>query len=167
MHIFLNGFMGVGKSTIGKDLSQILDLPFIDLDNYIEQQEGRSIPDIFQKESEAGFRFIEQKHLLSLLTLKDRHIIALGGGTMSSLKNHLIILQNGVCIYLYKPWEEIATYIKNMEGRPLASTLSLAELEVIFHQRAYFYELCQLKTPVNTTFTAQKLASYLKLSTNR
>ena len=39
MHIFLNGFMGVGKSTIGKDLSQILDLPFIDLDKYIEQQE--------------------------------------------------------------------------------------------------------------------------------
>ena len=83
------------------------------------------------------------------------------------VKNHSIILQNGVCIYLYKPWEEIATYIKNMEGRPLASTLSLAELEVIFHQRAYFYEICQLKTPVNTTFTAQKLASYLKLSTNR
>ncbi|MFT6112643.1 MAG: shikimate kinase, partial [Bacteroidia bacterium] len=70
MHLFINGFMGVGKTTIGSELSSILDLPFIDLDEYITEQEGKSISDIFQQDGEMAFRLIEQKSLLSLIALK-------------------------------------------------------------------------------------------------
>jgi shikimate kinase len=167
MHLFITGFMGVGKTTIGRELSNLLDLPFIDLDAHITEQEGKSITDIFQYDGEIAFRSIEQKSLQSLLALKESHIIALGGGTMSSLKNHELLLKNGVCIYLYKPWLEIALYIKTLADRPLVKRLSLTELEIIFHQREHFYELCQLKIPIDTTFTIQKLANYLKLLTNR
>jgi shikimate kinase len=167
MHLFINGFMGVGKTTIGRELSNLLNLPFIDLDEYITKQEGKSISDIFQQDGELSFRLIERKSLLSLLALADPHIIALGGGTMSSLKNDTLLLESGVCIYLYKPWEEIALYIKILTDRPLTTGLSLVELEIIFRKREHFYELCQLKMPVDTAFTTQKLANYLKLLTNR
>ncbi|PCJ66467.1 MAG: hypothetical protein COA58_06730 [Bacteroidetes bacterium] len=168
MHIFLTGFMGVGKTTIGKELSVITHLPFIDLDEQITQITSKSIPELFKEKGEYEFRIIERNALLDILKItKTKTIIALGGGTMASSTNAIDIIQNGVCVYLHKPWEEIAKTSSRLEGRPLIKQKSLSELESIFRKREAFYELSQLKMPINSGFTPLKLAQTLRLSTNR
>ena len=168
MHIFLTGFMGVGKTTIGKELAKLYSLPFVDLDQYIETEQGQSITSIFEQDGEAVFRKIEREALLQLIKNSTPNtIIALGGGTMASSSNHIDIIQNGVCIYLYLPWKEIEENIPNLKNRPLIESKTTAELKSLFDKREYFYALSQLKMPINSTFTAKKLAQTLRLSTNR
>lgn len=166
MHIFITGYMGVGKSTIGRELSTLLNLPFVDLDEYIVRQKGAPIKALFEK-GEDTFRHTEREHLLQLCKKKEQHIISLGGGTMCYLDNHLDILKNGIAIYLYKEWEDILTYLPNLQERPLVENNTTKQLEAIFRKREPFYELSQLKMPINTTFEVKKLANYLKILTNR
>lgn len=97
--IFLIGFMGAGKSSIGKKLAQSLLFRFVDLDVLIEKQQKKSISAIFEKEGEKGFRKIEQQVLYSL---KDEAniVIATGGGCPTFEKNLKWMNTNGKTIYL-------------------------------------------------------------------
>lgn len=80
MTIILIGYMGSGKSTIGQKLSELLKLDFIDLDTYIQNKEGESIPELFKTRGEIYFRKIENQYLGEVLSMKNA-IISLGGGT--------------------------------------------------------------------------------------
>ncbi|MDB4161140.1 shikimate kinase [Bacteroidia bacterium] len=167
MHIFITGYMGVGKTTVGQKLSELLQVPFIDLDAFIEQNTSSSIPQLFKTKGEQQFRKLERDALLTLCNKKENHLIALGGGTMCHLNNHLDILQNGIAVYLYKPWSEIARNLNQLQNRPLIQKNNMTELEAIFRKRQPFYELSQLKMPTNSTFNTEKLADTLKILTNR
>ena len=167
MHIFITGYMGVGKTTVGKELSKLLQVPFIDLDAFIEENTSSSIPQLFDTKGEQHFRKLERDALLNLCDRKEKHLIALGGGTMCHLKNHLDILQNGIAVYLYKPWSEIALNLNLLQNRPLVKQNNMMALEAIFRKREPFYELSQLKMPMNSTFDTEKLADTLKILTNR
>jgi shikimate kinase len=84
--IYLLGMMGVGKSTLGKQLARQLHYSFIDLDKAIEQAEGKSIPDLFEQKGESYFRLVEQRQLKE--TARKNHIvIAVGGGTPCYYEN--------------------------------------------------------------------------------
>ena len=167
MHIFLTGYMGVGKTTIGLQLSEILELDFIDLDQEIVNQTGLSIPEIFNNNGEDYFRIIEKNVLTKINLQKKSSIIALGGGTICDHENRRLILQNNICIYLYKPWEEIEKSLPKLKNRPLIIKNSPSKLRELYNKRQSTYELSQLKMPINTVFETQKLANYLKLLTNR
>ena len=167
MHIFITGYMGVGKTTVGKELSKLMHIPFIDLDEFIEENTSSSIPQLFKTKGEQQFRKLERDALLTLCDKKENHLIALGGGTMCHLNNHLDILQNGIAVYLYKPWSEIALNLNELQNRPLVQQNNMTELEAIFRKREPFYELSQLKMPTNSTFDTEKLADTLKILTNR
>lgn len=167
MHIFLTGFMGVGKTTIGLQLSQILGLDFYDLDQEISNHTCKSISEIFKNKGEDYFRAIEKDTLIKLNAKKNPCIIALGGGTLSDQESLDLVLQNNTCIYLHKSWLEIEKNLLELQNRPLIEQKSLSELKVIFNKRRPIYEQSQLKMPINTEFEAQKLANYLKLLTNR
>lgn len=167
MNIFLTGFMGVGKTTIGLHLSEILELDFFDLDQEITNQAGKSITELFDKNGEEYFRVIEKDTLIKLNTKKNLSVIALGGGTLSDQETCNLVLQNNLCIYLYKSWEEIEKSLPKLENRPLINQNSIAELRAIFNKRSSYYEQSQLKMPINAVFKTQKLANYLKLLTNR
>lgn len=167
MHIFITGYMGVGKTTIGKELSELLYIPFIDLDAFIEENTSSSIHQLFKTKGEQQFRKMERDALLALCDKKENYLIALGGGTMCHLDNHLDILQNGIAVYLYKPWSEIALNLNQLQNRPLIQKNNMTELEAIFRKREPFYELSQLKMPTNSTFEVKKLADTLKILTNR
>jgi shikimate kinase len=97
--IVLLGFMGSGKSTLGKKLAGLIGWTFIDLDRFLEAQEGRSIPEIFDKSGEAYFRTIEtvalEKALNSSFT-----VISIGGGAPCSSKNMELIKLRALSIYL-------------------------------------------------------------------
>tara|TARA_B110000046_G_scaffold149690_1_gene157895 strand:+ start:156 stop:662 length:507 start_codon:yes stop_codon:yes gene_type:complete len=77
----LLGYMGCGKSRVGEALSQCIDIPYVDLDSFIEQQEKTSIKSIFEDKGELFFRKIERQYLEQLLTQKEPIILSLGGGT--------------------------------------------------------------------------------------
>ena len=79
-HIILIGFMGAGKTAVGKRLARQMQLPFVDTDDWIEAQEGRSISDIFAEDGEAYFRTLETDALHRLLDSKERCVISVGGG---------------------------------------------------------------------------------------
>tara|TARA_B110000208_G_scaffold5025_1_gene6488 strand:+ start:245 stop:748 length:504 start_codon:yes stop_codon:yes gene_type:complete len=167
MHLFLTGFIGVGKTTIGKQLSDLLDFTFIDLDAHIEQKEKKSISSIFIEDGEPYFRTSERECIEDLLGLRGNYVIALGGGSLQNSDIAKQIFTSGVCIYLYKPWADLAIRLSELTNRPLLEQKSIVELELLFQSRAPLYEQSQLKVPINTTFTLKKLIQTLRLSTNR
>jgi shikimate kinase len=102
MNIFLIGYMGSGKSVIGKKLSEVLKYSYLDLDDYIQLKEGKTITEIFKEKGEIYFRKIESKYLNEVIADKFNTVISLGGGTPCYGKNMSIIknADNASSIYL-------------------------------------------------------------------
>ncbi len=109
MNIFLIGFMGCGKSTIGKKLAKLIDYDFIDFDQLIENKERLNINDIFNLKGENYFRELETT-LLNNLNINNS-VISLGGGTPCFNDNMTIINQKGLSIYLQLP---VKTLVKRL-----------------------------------------------------
>ena len=89
-HIILIGFMGAGKSTMGKLIANKLGWRFIDTDAYIEKKEGRSIQDIFTDDGEDYFRSAETDVLRELFKADEKYVLALGGGTPLLEENRVL-----------------------------------------------------------------------------
>ena len=106
MTIFLCGFMGCGKTTVGEILAKQLGLPLIDTDAYIVEQEGRSIPEIFAQEGEPYFRKVEAQAIRTLCT--KNAVIACGGGAVLRAQNVRALRQNGVVVYIDRPLGQLA-----------------------------------------------------------
>lgn len=99
MRIYLIGYMGSGKSTVGTGLAKALNLDFIDLDHYIESRNHRTIPDIFARDGEAEFRRLEQKALHEVSEFENI-VIATGGGAPCFFDNMEVIKRTGKSLYL-------------------------------------------------------------------
>lgn len=117
-NIILCGFMGSGKSTIGKQLSERLGMRFIDTDTYIEQKEGMSISKIFSEKGEEYFRNLELEVCKELSGLKAT-VISTGGGTLLKDENVKAIKKNGVVFLLNVSSNTVLTRLKNDSTRPL------------------------------------------------
>src|SRR5262245_28837928 len=105
--IFVVGFMGAGKSTVGRALAQRLGWPFVDLDDEIESAEHAKISDIFAERGEPEFRRIETEALRRLLNSPDSAVIALGGGAFTVAANRELIRDHGPTIWLDCPFEVV------------------------------------------------------------
>ena len=116
--IYLTGFMGSGKTTIGNILAEKLDYDFIDLDILIEKNEGRTISDIFKESGEPYFRRLERENLHKVSDSESR-IVSLGGGALMNEENQRFVKSKGVLIYLKVTPEEIYKRIKGCTDRPL------------------------------------------------
>jgi len=123
MRIFLIGFMGSGKSTLGKKLSELVKAPFIDLDSAIESAEGKSISEIFKDRGEEYFRKTETETLHE--TARSRNVvIATGGGTPCFHNNMEWMNEKGVTVYLKaEPGELYHRLLKERQTRPLLAHL--------------------------------------------
>lgn len=97
--LYIIGFMGCGKSTIGKKLASLLGWSFVDLDTKIEEETGKTIPELFNQFGEEHFRKIEAGSLQSLITSKNT-VISTGGGTPCFGDNMDLMLETGLTIYL-------------------------------------------------------------------
>lgn len=121
-NIILCGFMGSGKTRIGKLLSKETGRSFIDIDRYIEQQESMTITSIFEKYGEASFRRKENK-AVKLLSGKEDLIIACGGGTVMNRENvDAFHIGEGLIVFLNVPVVVLQDRLKNDKKRPLLQT---------------------------------------------
>lgn len=144
MRIYLVGYMGCGKSTIGRQIADILSFNFVDLDKFIEERHFKSVPTIFAEEGEAAFREKEKLALLEVSQFEDI-IIATGGGAPCFFDNMDFMNANGVTIYIAPETEVLATRLLNSKTeRPLIAGKKRAELITFINQaliiRAPFYE---------------------------
>ena len=126
MIISLTGFMGCGKSSVGRELSQLLCSPFMDLDQVIEEREGRSIPEIFASEGEEAFRAMELgtlKEIVGLPMYSRGYILALGGGAVMTKECAEIVHSDTLCIYLKASVETLMEHLSGQtDSRPLLNT---------------------------------------------
>ncbi|TBH17428.1 shikimate kinase [Thermus thermamylovorans] len=112
--VSLTGFMGVGKSRIGRELARALLLHFIDLDRYIERRTGLSIPDVFRHLGEEAFRRMEKEAVRELIA-KDFLVLSLGGGTFVDPENRALLLARGPVVAL---WASPKTILERATRRP-------------------------------------------------
>ena len=136
--ISLIGFMGCGKSTIGRLLAEKRFCPFIDSDCWIEEDEKSSIYDIFKRRGEVYFREKESL-MLQKLTFKTGEILALGGGALQASENRDIVKTRSTVIWLHVGFESCIKRI-NRSTRPLLEERrSVGELKKLFEQRSHIY----------------------------
>jgi shikimate kinase len=128
-YIFLTGFMGSGKSSLGKELADGIDFKFEDLDAYIEKKTKMSIQTIFDEMGIRKFRSLEKEYLKQILEKQRSSVIALGGGTMCSQANIKLLQKYGLIVYIKLPAKELAKRLENnTEHRPLLRGLKGVEL---------------------------------------
>ncbi|PPA71396.1 shikimate kinase [Jeotgalibacillus proteolyticus] len=135
-HVFLIGFMGAGKSTIGRLLADRLRKDFIDVDALIVQKENKSISDIFSEHGEAFFR---EKEAAYLKKISGGSIIATGGGILYFSETLEWMKQNGTIVYLQAPFSILYERIFQDSNRPLAMTKSEASLKELYSKRHDVY----------------------------
>jgi len=137
----LVGLMGSGKSSIGRRLAKHMGLPLIDLDDYIVEQAGRTIPEIFEQDSEATFRRMETAALREVVG--QHAVIATGGGVVGCAENRLILKAHPPVIWLKASPEFLANRIDGDSNRPLiAAGDTLKKLQDLAAIRYPLYEQC-------------------------
>lgn len=118
MNIVLCGFMGCGKTTVGKVLAQLLDFSFVDMDAYIEEKAGLRVSDIFAREGEPAFRRMETEACREL-SRESGLVIATGGGALMQPANRQALEAGGVIVLLEVRPEVVAERLKDDRSRPL------------------------------------------------
>lgn len=127
--IFLIGFMGCGKSTLGRALGDATGLQFIDLDSYIERRFHASVREIFDRDGESGFRDLEHRMLAEVSQFEDV-IVACGGGTPCHFNNIDLMNNAGTVVWLQASMQKLLDRLKlGRMRRPLIARLSDPELE--------------------------------------
>lgn len=117
-NIVLCGFMGCGKTTVGRALAGILGMQFIDMDEYIEQQAGMKVSEIFSSQGESAFRALETKAATEL-SEKENLVISTGGGAVLSPKNVEAFRSGGLILLLDVPLEVVRSRLEGDTTRPL------------------------------------------------
>ncbi|MBL7977297.1 MAG: shikimate kinase [Bacteroidetes Order II. Incertae sedis bacterium] len=151
--IYLTGFMGCGKSTIGTILSNVLGYMFLDLDVEVEKHIRMDIPTYFTQFGEKAFRRVESEALFKTATLK-HHVIGLGGGSLVQPENLKWVLRNGLVVYLALSAEELTERLRYSTHRPLlldengqvvSRTVLYKRISEILAVRKPFYEQAHIK----------------------
>ncbi len=128
MRIFLLGFMGVGKSTIGKHLAEELQIPFVDLDEWIEDEVQMPISELFSEYGEPFFRKLEFDHLRKVVETYDRFVMATGGGLPCFNDNISYMNENGETVYLRASIEDLTRRLTSSSGdRPIMKQADVKE----------------------------------------
>ena len=117
-NIVLIGFMGSGKTTVGKLLANELGAGFIDIDEKIVEQEGKTINEIFETQGEPAFRELETQYLEKLLTKKNK-VISTGGGIILKEENVSLMKRIGTIIFLHSDEEQLIRHLEGDQNRPL------------------------------------------------
>jgi shikimate kinase len=142
----LTGFMGSGKSSVGKIVAERLGRRFIDLDAEIELDAGCSISDIFARDGEQVFRNLESSKLEQILSAGEGIVLATGGGAVVSEQNRSLMQSRGIIINLMATLTQVISRLKGCSDRPLLAGDDAARLAVtLMSQREQFYSEADIR----------------------
>lgn len=166
MKIYLIGYMASGKSTAGKELAELLKCSFVDVDEYVEKQQGKAISLIFEERGEEYFRHIEKVALREISQLYKNCVIATGGGTSCFYSNIDFMNIDGVTVYLRL---EVATLVARLLNdhtqRPLISGKSKTDLNDYIlnalNLRRKFYEKSHIVLDVDD-YSSHEVATMIR-----
>ncbi|MDR0612546.1 MAG: shikimate kinase [Dysgonamonadaceae bacterium] len=170
---FLVGYMGSGKTTVGKQLAKKLNLQFTDMDMFIENRYRKSVSAIFEEKGEAAFREIERKVLRELLDFENV-VISTGGGTPCFFDNMDLMNQSGITVYLKVSVDELAERLKNSkQKRPLIKdkdseemktyiAANLEKREQFYNRATFIFESDDLFSNENFKIKIERLIENLK-----
>ena len=134
-NIILCGFMGCGKTSVGRWLAKLMEREFCDLDQYIEAREGMTVSEIFAKYGEDGFRWRETQAVREIAE-KKQQIIARGGGTVLAEKNvEAFHEKGGVIIFLDAPLAALQERLKRDKRRPLLQVPDRRQVIAMLHEK--------------------------------
>lgn len=138
-NIVLCGFMGCGKSTVGKNLARKMGRKFLDMDTYIEQKAGMKVSEIFEKFGEDGFRDMEHDACKELSEMSGL-VIASGGGAFTFKRNSEVFKNKDIIVLLDVPLEVVKIRLKNDKSRPLLQKPNKDEImKELYNKRLPLY----------------------------
>ncbi|TRX36425.1 AAA family ATPase [Flavobacterium sp. ZT3R18] len=167
--IILLGYMGCGKSTIANTLSRMVQIPYVDLDEYIEEKAKQTIKEIFETHGEIYFRKLEHTFFVELLNTPGKIIIGLGGGTPCYANNHELLNGEGVTsIYLKASIDTLFNrLVANKSKRPLIADKNEAEMKEFIAKhlfdRSFYYNHAQHKVSVDDKSIEETVNDILNL----
>ena len=143
MNLVFTGFMGTGKTTVGRIVAEKLGRMFFDTDSMIEDSTGQSISEIFQSSGEAAFRKLESE-TIALAAGMDDIVISCGGGAAVNSKNMDVLRKNGIIINLFASPEHLLKRVSRNDNRPLIARAldPLGEIKKLLEQRKEAYKNC-------------------------
>jgi shikimate kinase len=160
--IVIVGFMGCGKTTVGRALAQRLGCDMIDLDSFITERAGRTPAEIIEEDGEPAFREIETHALRDALKMDNARVVALGGGAWTIEANRVLVARHGcLSVWLDAPfelcWERITS---SGDTRPLAPDRESARK--LYESRGSGYQLAKLRVTQDRTSATHDLVSAIR-----
>ena len=163
--IYLVGFMGSGKTTVGRLLAEEIGWRFADLDDDIEHSQRKRVTEIFTTSGEEEFRRIEHEAIHERVQCIRRGtptVLALGGGAFTRAENIELLRDNGITVWIDVDFEVARKRVQACERRPLARDPE--RFERLYHERRAFYSQAEYHIPVHTNDSKVALAAILKLN---
>jgi len=156
--IIILGFMGTGKTTVARELGRKLNCPAIDLDDLVTSHTGRTPNEIIEQDGEQKFRELETQVLREVLNDAGARVVALGGGTWTTVANRKLIAEHeAITVWLDAPFELCWKRIEaGSEVRPLARSREGAK--GLYDERRPVYELASARIPVSESESAEEIA---------
>lgn len=165
MNIVLTGFMGTGKSTVGRRVAEALKVPFFDVDDTITRQAGRSIAELFRIKGEAAFRALESATIQEL-AMQEKAVIATGGGSLMNPKNREFLERNGILVCLTARPGTLLERLKDDLTRPLLDGENMAQrVDRLMQERQAVYAMCPIQVPTDDR-TIEQVAQDVVLKIN-
>lgn len=162
--LYLVGFMGAGKSTVGRQLAARLGWTFVDLDDDIERTAGLSIPEIFDRHGEPHFRNLEYdalKRRVRAIASGAATVLALGGGAFTQPRTAELVVDHGASIWLDCPFERLVERVSYNANRPLAR--DPVRFRQLFEQRLPVYQRADYRVVIESDNSLEIVSRILEL----
>jgi shikimate kinase len=161
--IALAGFMGVGKSSIGRTLASMIGRPFADSDNVIVERLGISIATAFRIGQEQRFRQTEADVIAELVADVPPKVIALGGGALGTASTLAMLRERALLVHIRLPWESLEPLIPKLRrGRPLLEGSTIEEIHTLFVERDRLYSSCHVTVELRREGVRRSAATLLE-----
>jgi shikimate kinase len=162
VRIYLTGFMGAGKSAVGRRLAERLGVPFMDLDEEVERRAGLRVREIFERHGEAEFRRLEQETLRASGEMEDV-VVATGGGTVTFEANARWIRENGLSVWLNPSFATIVGRIGGLGKKDRPLFREEAQALALYQERLPAYRRADLAVDVRPDEHPQEVAARVAL----